>query len=229
MRIHCIRHEPFEGLAAIEEWIRAKNYHLTFTHTYISQCFPNDNSFDFLIIMGGTVDLSNDSFDPCLEEEIDFIRRSIDKNKKVLGICLGAQLIAKALGAKVYTGKYKEIGWYPIKFNLKDNPSLNFLPVTMEVFHWHGDTFDIPVGAVHLASSEVTPNQGFMLGKNVLAMQYHSEMTHDSIRKMLKAAPEEIKNGGQHIQTAEEILGSDELISNNNDLMFKILDFFTSN
>jgi GMP synthase (glutamine-hydrolysing) len=168
MKIHCIRHEPFEGLAEIEDWIKLNNHHLTYTRTYLNQSFPEEIAFDLLIIMGGTASVYQDKIYPWLTSEIDFIKKTIAADKKVIGICLGAQLLAKVLGAKVYPNTAREIGWYPIRFCKNTATGFYDLPEQIEAFHWHSDTFDLPKGAHRIASSEITPNQGFILGRKIL-------------------------------------------------------------
>jgi GMP synthase (glutamine-hydrolysing) len=225
MKIHCIRHEPFEGLACIENWIFLNKHKLSYTYTFLNQSFPDDYSFDLIIIMGGTATLYNSLNEPWFLEETEFLENCIKNKKKVLGICLGSQILATILGSKVYQGKAKEIGWFPVKFNLSDNLNLPFLPEGIETFHWHGDTFDIPDGAIKLASSKITPNQGFIFDDRVFALQFHPEMTNSSLKKIIKAAGKELEQKGDFIHSAEQILSRMDLVEVNNSLMFKILDY----
>ena len=226
MKIHCIRHEPFEGLASIESWVRSNGYKLTYTRTYIHQRFPDDITFDLLIIMGGTTSVYDGGINLWLTAEKKFIQKVINAGKKVLGICLGAQILADLLGAKVYPGTAKEIGWFPVHFNKKEVPGYSFLPEQLTVFHWHGDTFDIPQGAIRLASSKLTPNQGFLLGDKILAMQFHLEMNLNGLKKIIKACARELCTNEECVQHQEMILSQTELIDVNNRLVFKILDLF---
>ena len=117
---------------------------------------------------------------PLVREEKLYLRQVLAFHKKIIGICLGAQFLADALGARVYPGVEKEIGWFPITYTLESKILFPFLPQSHEVFHWHGDTFDIPVGATPLASSSLTPNQGFIIKGHILALQYHLEMTTET-------------------------------------------------
>jgi GMP synthase (glutamine-hydrolysing) len=225
MKIHCIRHEPFEGLACIEDWINENNHELSCTFTYLQQAFPSECSFDLLIIMGGTASIYESYQESWYLDEKRFLEDCINRNIKILGICLGAQILASILGSKIYPGKAKEIGWFPVEFFTSDLPGLNFFPRRIETFHWHGDTFDIPEGAVKLASSEITPNQGFVYKDTLFALQFHPEMTTTSLQKIIKAAGNDLNQKGESIQTAEQILSRRELISENNLLMFKLLDY----
>ncbi len=170
MRIHCIRHEPFEGLAGIQNWIKTQNHKLTFTRTHLSQSFPSDIDFDFLIIMGGTASLYEKKNNHCLEDEKKFIHKAVAADKKILRICLGAQILAQVLGAEVYKNNQKEIGWYDTLFHRNEISDLSFLPDRIVTFHWHGDTFDMPEGAKRIASSEITANQGFIYNSNIIGL-----------------------------------------------------------
>ena len=136
MKIHCIRHEPFEGLAHIESWIKSHNGSYTCTHTYLNQQFPEDIDFDLLIIMGGTASVYQEKKHPWLKEEKEFVKKAIRGNLPILGICLGAQILADVLGAKVFPGVEKEIGWFPVRFNINELKEFSFLPKELNVFHF---------------------------------------------------------------------------------------------
>jgi GMP synthase-like glutamine amidotransferase len=228
MRIHCIRHEPFEGLACIEDWISRNNHKLSSTYTYMEQSFPTECAFDLLIIMGGTASVYDSLHKSWYREEKQFLENCLRQGKKMLGICLGAQILASILGSKVYPGRTKEIGWYPVDFTKAPKNGMSFLPERINTFHWHGDTFDLPEGAVHLASSAVTPNQGFIYSDHIVALQFHLEMTGASLKKIIRVAGKEILQGGDFVQTSEQIINQQELINSNNSLMFQILDYLST-
>jgi GMP synthase (glutamine-hydrolysing) len=177
--------------------------------------------------MGGTASIYDSLHESWYLEEKQFLEECIRRNKKVLGICLGSQILASTLGSRIYPGKAKEIGWFPVKFIKQSNIRLHFLPDRIETFHWHGDTFDIPKGAVRLASSELTPNQGFIYNDHVFALQFHPEMTQNSLKKIIKAAGGELNEEGDFIQTADQILSRQDLHETNNSLMFEILDYLS--
>jgi GMP synthase-like glutamine amidotransferase len=229
MRIHCIRHEPFEGLAAIKSWIQLKNHQLSYTHIYLNENFPPVDDFDLLIIMGGSASVYEKNLFPWLKEEKKFIQNAIKKDKKILGICLGAQLLADALGGKVFKSACKEIGWFPVKFNISGLPGLNFLPETLEVFHWHGDTFDIPQGGVCIGSSQMVQNQGVVYGKNIIALQFHCEMDDEQIEMIINGAGKELLEEGKFIQSKKQIMDKLGQIPSNNKLMFDILEYLSGN
>ena len=225
MRIHILQHESFESPGIIEDWIRKKNHKISFTRFYEKDNLPDLDELDWLIIMGGPMGVYDEEKFPWLKDEKIFIKHAINEGKIVLGICLGSQLIAASLGAKVYPNKFKEIGWMDV--SLTENSKINFLfsslPKKMKVFQWHGDTFDLPLGTVHLARSEACKNQAFIFKEGVLALQFHCEVTESTLHEMLEASRNELEKG-KYIQTAEEILSHKNLISSNNKIMLMLLD-----
>ncbi len=184
MRAHYLQHVPFEDLGYIESWLLANNYNITHTPLFVSTDFPDSSEIDFLIIMGGPMSVNDEADYPWLVAEKAFIRTFIDTGKPVLGICLGAQLIASALGARVYSNQEKEIGWFPI-INTATNPACFQFPPELTVFHWHGETFDLPAAAERLASSEACQNQAFQVGRHTIGLQFHLETTPDSAQNLI--------------------------------------------
>ena len=229
MRIHYLQHVPFEGLASIEHWLTKKDYILSVTKFYNGDSLPSVDDLDWLIVMGGSMNIYEDDKYRWLTLEKHFIEEAIKKNKIVIGICLGSQLIADVLGSKVYKGQEKEIGWYPIQVTTEAQNSAVFasFPASLTVFHWHGDTFDLPMGAVRLASSEVCANQAFIYEDRVLGLQFHLESTQDSVREIIENCASELV-AGKYIQKPEEILARDNDFSNINTAMHKILDYFAT-
>ena len=229
MRIHYLQHVPFEGLASIEHWLTKKDYILSVTKFYNGDSLPSVDDLDWLIVMGGSMNIYEDDKYRWLTLEKHFIKEAIKKNKIVIGICLGSQLIADVLGSKVYKGQEKEIGWYPIQVTTEAQNSAVFasFPASLTVFHWHGDTFDLPMGAVRLASSEVCANQAFIYEDRVLGLQFHLESTQDSVREIIENCASELV-AGKYIQKPEEILARDNDFSNINTAMHKILDYFAT-
>src|SRR5690554_3748130 len=177
MRAHYFQHVPFEGLGSIEEWLQAKQFHLTATRFYENTALPELQAVDFLIVMGGPMSVNDEVQHPWLTAEKQFIQQMILAGKPVLGICLGAQLIASAMGARVYPNPEKEIGWWPIYSVANGNNDVFRFPPVTSVFHWHGETFDLPDGAIRLAESAGCGNQAFQLGHTVVGMQFHLETT----------------------------------------------------
>ena len=223
MKIHCIRHEPFEGLAYIEDWIQANHHELEYTLIFKNEALPKTIEFDMLIIMGGTASVYEESKFKWISEEKKFISKALQQSKKILGICFGAQILASVLGCRVYPGTHEEIGWFSVKFMKDMLTRINFLPEEITSFHWHGDTFDIPPGALHLASSDCTPNQGFIMGNQVVALQFHPEMNQEAIHSLLSIAGSKLKPG-PYVQSKEEIRRED-YIKDNNRLMLEFLEY----
>jgi GMP synthase-like glutamine amidotransferase len=182
---------------------------------------------DWLVVMGGPMGVFDEAAYPWLAEEKSFIRNAIQNGKTVIGICLGSQLIAGVLGAGVYPNHQKEIGWYDV--NLTESaikhPLFNNFEDKFTVFHWHGDTFDIPEGSIHILSSNTCSNQAFLFNKKVLGLQFHFEVTAQTLNEMIDNGRDELIENTT-IQPAEQILKHTGFIESNNLKMFKILDHF---
>ncbi|MEH2404304.1 type 1 glutamine amidotransferase [Nostoc sp.] len=206
-----------------------KDHILSVTKFYNGDILPSVDGLDWVIVMGGSMNIYEDDKYPWLTWEKHFLEEAIKKNKIVIDICLGSQLIADVLGSKVYKGQEKEIGWYPIQVTTEAQNYAVFasLPVSFSVFHWHGDTFDLPPGAVRLASSEVCANQAFIYGDRVLGLQFHLESTKDSVQQIVENCASELVTG-KYIQKPEEMLARDDDFSNINTAMYKILEYFAN-
>jgi len=227
LSIHALTHVPFEGLGCIEQWINNNNHTLTHTRLFDNKHLPEVDEFDWLIIMGGPMGVYDEVEYPWLVEEKIFIRKAIDAGKTLIGICLGSQLIAGVLGARVYPNNKKEIGWFDVKLSetaLQHSLFENF-EEQFQVFHWHGDTFDIPFGGESLLSSDICINQAFLLDEKVLGLQFHLEVTEESLKEMVENGIGELTESPT-IQPAESILKNSGLITDNNLKMFRILDYF---
>lgn len=206
MRIHALQHVPFEGLGHIEQWIAAQGHQLTRSRLYDGETLPELHDFDRLLIMGGPMNIYEDEQYPWLTGEKALIRAAIASGKSAVGICLGAQLLADALGSPVFAGRDKEIGWLPITLTEAGKASdlLRGLPERAIVFHWHGDTFNLPAGAVLLAESEGCPCQAFLFDNRILGLQFHLESTPETVQQILAHCGEELV-AGRYIQTEAEI------------------------
>lgn len=225
LKIHCLQHVPYEGPAIIQEWALRKGHVFTSTRFYENSILPGLEEIDWLVIMGGPMGVNDSESFPWLDKEINFIRKAIENSRVVIGICLGAQLIAKSLGSDVKKGPHKEIGWFPVTINkiAASQAGLDFLPERITPFHWHGDTFDIPAGAICLASSQAFPNQAFIYRDSVLALQFHFEMDFPAIRAIMANSGKELETS-TWVQHADEIIATKNHIADNNELMRKILD-----
>lgn len=184
------------------------------------------DELDWLIVMGGPMGIYDEAVYPWLSGEKEFIRQAIAANKVVLGICLGAQLIANALGAKVGPGENKEIGWFPVRKTADGNKSklVDSMPGQLVVFHWHGDQSDIPANCLRLAESEACPNQILQYGDRVIGLQFHFEATEQTIRAMLHHVGEELNESGPFIQQETDILNGLKNCESGNQVMFGLLD-----
>jgi GMP synthase-like glutamine amidotransferase len=207
MKIHILEHAPFEKGANIETWAKEKSFSTSHTYLLDEQIrLPSLDNFDALVIMGGPMGVSDENRYPWLIAEKKLIESAITAKKKVLGVCLGAQLIASVLGAKVYANKYKEIGWYPVEIISDKAPFAETFPNPLLAFHWHGDTFDLPNGAKHIWRSPVCQNQAFLWSDNVLALQFHIEVQPENVRDFVTHMRKELSEGGPFVQRAESIL-----------------------
>lgn len=220
-RVHYLQHVEFENIGYINNWVKDNSYSLTGTRFYLGESCPEIESFDILFIMGGPMNIYESDKYSWLKEEKKFIKKAIESGKKVVGFCLGAQLIADVLGAKVYKNSEKEIGWFEIEmFGNK----LDIAKEKLTVFHWHGDTFGIPVGAELLCSSKACVNQGFIYGDNVLAMQFHLEMEEKNIELIIENSRDELEESGNFIQSIEQIKKGFNNIKNTNSVLIKYLE-----
>lgn len=223
MRVHYIQHVPFENSANIGTWAQEHGYLLTKTEIFEGEPFPDSSEIDILAIMGGLMNVYQYRDYPWLKEEKKFIEKAINRKIKVIGICLGAQLIADVLGARVTQNPYVEIGWHDVTLTdvgANSNILMGF-PKTFIAFHWHGDTFEIPDGASHLAYSEACANQAFKYENNVIGLQFHLEYSQESIEKMLDNCSDELV-GAQYVQNKERIRFNYHLLKQNTGLLKKI-------
>ena len=228
MNIHWLQHVPFEGLGAIETWAKIKGHDLSVTRLFAGGQLPEPDSFAMLVVMGGPMGIYDEKEYPWLKREKLFLRRVMQTEKPVLGICLGAQLVADVLGAAVWSNKDKEIGWFPVN-RAKEVPENlhDILPLNQTVFHWHGDTFDLPAHAVLLYSSEACRNQGFVYNDRVVALQFHLETTKESAGQLVDNCRQELV-AGTWIQTELQIVQGMEKNSGINQTMNRILDYLAT-
>lgn len=225
MRAHYFQHVPFEGLGSIEPWLETAGYEITCTRFYESAVLPDSEQVDLLIVMGGPMSVNDEVEYPWLVSEKKFIRDMIESGKPVLGICLGAQLIARAMGARIYKNPVKEIGWFPIQGVESHDDSLFNFPPSADVFHWHGETFDLPPGATRIARSEACENQAFQIGSSVIGLQFHLETTQISSQNMVLHCGNELIPA-KYVQTGEGILSAKpEKYNSINLMMGNILSF----
>jgi len=228
MKVHCIQHVEFETPGTIVEWMEIRKHSLSNTLLYRNENFPRMDNFDLLIIMGGPMNIYEYKKYPWLREEKAFIEEAISEGKAVLGICLGAQLIADVLKAEVFKNNYKEIGWFPVftvKPEVSETSLLKSFPEKFIAFHWHGDTFSLPEGAKQLFASEACKNQGFIYRNRVIGLQFHLEMNNMTIRNVIGNCRDELIEG-KYIQNEEKMMDKDSLLIESKVLMFTLMDNF---
>jgi GMP synthase (glutamine-hydrolysing) len=199
MSVLILKNISSEGPGTIEDFLREQGTSYRIADLE-KEAAPGAENFDTLVMMGGPMSVNEEEIYPYIKREMELVRELIARDGKVLGICLGAQIMAKALGAKVYEGPEREIGWYDIELTEEGirDPLIKKLAVhpragdfwrRFKVFHWHGETFDIPLGAVRLAKSALYSNQAFRYGNNAYAFQFHIEVRKEMIYEWLKDEP----------------------------------------
>lgn len=226
MKLHCLQHVSFEGLANIETWALRNSHSVSYTRLFLDPTLPPAADFDWLVVMGGPMNVYETDLYPWLAAEKKFIAEAIAKDKIVLGICLGAQLISDVLGGSVFRNEFKEIGWHPIFLTDEASSSSVFrsLPQQFTAFHWHGDTFHLPPGARKIARSEGCALQAFETNDGrVIGLQFHLESSPESVRLLVDNCGDELVEG-KYIQSAREILDGQDACPEVNRLLTAILD-----
>ena len=204
MRVRVFQHVPFEGLGALEPALQNRGCAIDYVRFFANDPLPAPADVDFLVAMGGPMSVNDEAALPWLAAEKEFIRRHVAAGKPFLGVCLGAQLLANALGARVFPNRAKEIGWFPVAGLPVRNPAVFRFPAAAEVFHWHGETFELPAGAVRLARSQACENQAFQVGA-AIGLQFHLETTPATARALVEHARGDL-TPGPFVQTEAEIL-----------------------
>ncbi|MBP2630495.1 MAG: Glutamine amidotransferase type 1 [Firmicutes bacterium] len=225
MILHYLQHVPFENPGSILIWAKENGHSITSTQLYRNEAFPKQDKFNWLVIMGGPMNIYDEENYPWLADEKVFIRESIAADKVIIGLCLGGQLIADVIGGKVTQNPYKEIGWFPICLSeeAKKSPLFSFFPEHPVVFQWHGDTFStLPEDAKCIAESEACKHQAFIYKNRVFGFQYHLENTLSIINGLVENCRDEMVPD-IYVQTPEELLAHPEYIEKDNKLMNRFL------
>lgn len=248
MKICILQHVPFEGAGTILPFFQGQSaesgrsqdseHQIQMIHCYQEHQLPRAEEFDLLIVMGGPMSIQDIEEYPYLVGVKALIRAAIDEKKWVLGVCLGAQLVAEALGANVRKNHVKEIGWYPVQQTQQASTSwlADLLPCEFTCLHWHGDTFDIPAGAVHIARSQACENQAFVWGGRVIGLQFHLEFTPDSTQNLIDRSQHELAErqdgadgrSGDWIQTEQQLLDDQSMFDTANHIMAGLLKHIES-
>lgn len=226
MNVHVLQHVPFEDLGSMVAWLDEHSSLMSFTRFFEHPVLPSLNGIDLVIVMGGPMSVNDEVSLPWLIPEKQFIRNAVERGVAMLGVCLGAQLIASALGSRVYRNAQKEIGWFPIEATPSAQDVFRF-PDTSTVFHWHGETFGLPSGAVRLARSAACANQAFQMGRKVIGLQFHLETTPESARAIIDNCRDELIPGPsvQSEAALRGVVGS--AYTEINSLMSKVLSYLT--
>jgi GMP synthase-like glutamine amidotransferase len=229
LRIHYIQHVSFERLGYIETWAITNNHKLSVTKLYENIKFPALSEFDWLIIMGGPMSVYDKNKNSWFKAEKEFIKSTIKADKTIIGICLGSQILAEVLGAKVYPNRKKEIGWFPVFITEcgKNYKPFNDFPTSLTVFHWHGDTFDLPTAAIHLFQTDICTNQAFIYNDKILGLQFHIETTPSTLKEMITNCRHELIPD-YFVQTEAEIIKHSDLCEESNTYLSHILNYLVN-
>jgi GMP synthase-like glutamine amidotransferase len=225
MKIHYLQHFPSENPGSILTWAKGRGHEMRGSLLYKGDALPGLGDFDWLVVMGGPMNVDEETTYPWLRGEKELIRQAAYAGKTVLGFCLGGQLIAEALGGAVSKNREPEIGWLPIVWNCQARirSLFSFFPETTTVLQWHGDTFsDLPPGAVHLADSEGCARQAFCWGTRVFGFQFHLEVTETMLEEFVRDFAQDVGQG-TYVQSAAEIVGHPEYVAAGHELLAKFL------
>lgn len=227
MRIHALLHSPLGGDIYLPHWAASRGHRWTSCLVPEAEVLPGPEVVDGLVVLGGPMSVWDEDRHPWLVREKQLLRRFVEADRPVLGICLGAQLLAEVLGARAYRGTRQEIGWFPVQAGsgCRSHPLGAVLPDRFETFLWHGDTFDLPTGATHLAASAAFPNQAFAW-RRFLALQFHLEVRPDWVRRLVQRDADQLQEA-EFVQSAATVLARPEaLYQVNNALMERLLDLW---
>ncbi|MEW6669401.1 MAG: gamma-glutamyl-gamma-aminobutyrate hydrolase family protein [Thermodesulfobacteriota bacterium] len=203
MKVHVLQHVSFEGLGSMAPVLEARGARVSYTRFFQDDPLPQPQGIDLVIAMGGPMSVNDEGTLSWLKREKEFIRSAVLRGMPVLGVCLGAQLIASAMGSRVYPNSVKEIGWFPVQAVPTPDGVFRF-PPSCVAFHWHGETFDLPEAAVRLASSAGCRNQAFQIGAHVMGLQFHLETTPESALALVENCREELVPG-PYVQAEAEL------------------------
>lgn len=213
MNVLIVKHIEIEGPGLVEYCLKHENipYQILTLNPFVG--LPKPDDFTHIVLLGGPMNVYEEDRYPFLREEDFFIKEAIQRGKSILGICLGAQLIAKALGARVFKAPVKEIGCYDVSLTRigSIDPLFSLLPITFSVFQWHEDTFDIPHRSTLIATSPLIPYQAFRYGEDAYGIQFHFEATQGMIQEWMETYKEEFEKSQTPLLTKLKILADTEL------------------
>jgi len=225
MHIHYFQHDHFEDLGYIGDWALAQGFSTSVTRFDLNPVLPEDHEYDWLVVLGGKMGVNDSAEYTWIDAEIKFIEQAVKLGKIVIGICLGSQLVASALRAKVFRNTEPEMGFWPVKVtdDARQDHVFKHFPNELTVMHMHFDTFELPADAVNMANSKITNCQAFRYGKNVFAFQFHFEVTPSNVDVFIKETAQEYVEG-QFSQLPEEIKSSAGCCNENNGIFKNVLD-----
>jgi GMP synthase-like glutamine amidotransferase len=226
VKIHYLQHMEFDGPGGIGAWAGSKGHPIDGTHLWANEALPEPEQFDLLVILGGSMSVYDTLEYPWLSAEKRLIGEAVTKGRLVLGLCLGAQLLADVVGGRVQRNAFREIGWHTVYFHHADAACSLFgsLPGPVKLLHWHGDTFaGLPEEAVLFASSEGCPNQGFMYRNRAVGLQFHLEADEQSLTALVDCCGAGL-TADKYVQTPEQILAGADHLAGSTRLLFSLLD-----
>jgi GMP synthase (glutamine-hydrolysing) len=225
MKLQYIQHVAFETPGEIAAWAENKGFEVSGSRMFAGDPPPEVDGYDWLVVMGGPMSVGDESNCDWLPGEKRAIAAAIEHNRTVVGVCLGAQLIADVLGARVYRNPQKEIGWFPVSLTADgaSHAVTGALPGTFSAFHWHAETFDLPAGAVHIAASEACEHQMFFYGDRIAGIQFHLEMTPIGVEDLIANCRDDI-DSGPFVQSVEQIVGAKSRLHDAHAVLHSLLD-----
>lgn len=226
MEAVVVQHVPFEGPGWIENWLQVQGARVFRVSLWEPDArLPEPTYGDIAVVMGGPMSVNDEDAYPWLAVEKEYLRARIREGRPTLGICLGAQAIASAVGAPVYRAREREIGWFPI-YGAEVPQGVFRFPPELTVLHWHGETFDLPPGAVRLATSPACTNQAFQIGRRVLGLQFHLEATRGSLQQLVEACRGDLEGPGAYVASEREIVAvPDQVLATANLWMERVLEY----
>jgi len=227
MKFTIFQHVPYESPGYILDWIIEKGHSTEEVNFYDHPKLPALDATENLIVMGGPMNIYDDNEFSWLPEERDFIKNAIQQGTKVLGICLGSQLIADAMNAQVFKNEHEEVGWLEVDVDEKNLPEKfkGIFPERFKTFHWHGDTFNMPDGIKGFVSSKATANQAFIT-ENIAAFQFHMEMNPEGVIALIEHNETLFEEDLPFVQKPGQMLHMNEIHESNRKILFQFLDTF---